>query len=381
MASLIQFGFRTDEALTIAEDAISYATTATNNLIYETGLNSPYRILVEAQIYVYDQFVILLKNLEQELRLIFFELLGFSALAARQARGTLKFELLQTRIENTYFSKGFPVRATNGKLFLTERTLLIPAGSKLGYVDAIAAEPGSDGNLPPYNINQALKVIDTEFTVTNESSSSGGTNGEKIVDLQARVGAFIRGSSLVTKLDVYNYIKQTYPRLTLTVDNDEDLIDVDIYACYINGDTLTPSDFTIINNDIRQRMPLGIRSVELHRMDVITLFLHVIVSINRASVATQIANDINYRLRQYLYPGNFVQTVGATRGIVVNNELTRIANGLYIDYVQSVSVGLNEESVYANNFVFNPINQRVRVGTIKVTMIQGDFVDNRTFTQ
>lgn len=381
MASLIQFGFRVDEALSITEDAIKYANTVTNNLLYETGLNSPYRILVEAQIYVYDQFVILLKNLEQELRLIFFELLGFSALAARPATVTLKFELNQTRTENTFFRVNFPVRASNGKLFLTQRTLIIPAGSKIGYVSAIATQPGNDGNLPPFTINQALQVIDTAFTVTNESRSQGGTNGESVADLQARVGIFIRGSSLITKNDVYNYIRETYPNLTLTVDNDNELITVDIYVCRINGDTLTPNEFTAMNNDIQNRMPLGIRSVTLHRMEVITVYIHVIVSINRASVANTIANEINTRIRQYLYPGNFVQTLGATKGIVINNELTRVANGIYIDYVQSVAIGLNEESAYSQNFVFNPINQRVRVGTLKVTMVQNDFVSTQTFTE
>ena len=381
MPSLIQFGFRRDEALTITDDAISYAVNVTNNLLYETGLNSPYRILVEAQIYVYDQFVILLKNLEQELRLIFFELLGFSPLAARQATATLKFELPAARTENTYFRSGFPVRATNGKLFLLTRTLIIPSGSRIGYVSAIAAQAGSDGNLPRFTINQGLLTIDSEYLVTNESPSTGGSNGEQIVDLQTRVGYFIRGSGLVTKKDIYNFIRENYPNYTITVNNDQDVATVDVYACYRNGDSLTPTDYTVLNTELQNRIPLGVRSITLHRMDVVTVFIEVIVAINRTTVTNFIAPDINARLRAYIQPYNQRQVEGSTRGIIINNELTRVASGLYIDYIQAVNIGLNEESAYGQNFAFNPINQRVKIGTVKVVMVQNDFTEIQTFTK
>lgn len=379
MPSLINFTINTAQALTMAEDAIKYANTITRNLLYDTGLNSPYRILLEAQIYIYDRFLVILKNAERELRLIFFELLGFAPLVATNAKVNLKFELQQSRPnENTYFTAGFPVKAENGFIFLTDKILLIPPGSRVGYVTATSSKPGIDGNLGPYKINQGLQTIDVAYTVTNESSSYDGRLGESIDDLAARVAQYIRRNGLISRKDWYDYVKEINPRIVSTIVADTPF-NIEVYACLSDGSALNSNELSTLDNELQLRKPLGVESISIAPIEVLKLFVRVIASIYDTSMAASVANEINNRMRIFLKPDNIRQVEGNSTGIILNDDLRRVIHQTKVDYIQSVSIGLNEYVDYGQNYAFDPIVQRVILGGLEIQLIKGDFVQTFNF--
>lgn len=378
MPSLINFTVNVSESLTMVEDAIVYANTVTRNLLYDTGLNSPFRILLEAQIYIYERFLIILKNAERELRLIFFELIGFTPQTAINARVNLKFELVEPRAnENTYFKQGFPVKAENGIIFLTDRILVIPPGSRVGYVAATSSKPGIDGNLGPFRINQALQVIDVAFTVTNESASTGGRNGETIEDLANRAGQFIRRNGLISQKDWYDFVKEYNPRIVSSIIAEEPY-KIEVYACLNDGSALTPAQLGGLDTELQNRKPLGVESIIVAPITVIRASIIVIGSITAVSIAEGVANDINKRLRTFVRPDNLRQVEGNSRGIILNDDLKRIVHQTRIDYIQTISIGEDAITAYGQNFEFDPIVERVTVSTITVTLIKDDY--NGTFT-
>lgn len=380
MASLINFSYSTEEALSIIEEAINYTNSVTNNLLYDTGLNSPYRILLEAQVYIYNTFLNRLRDAEREIRLIFFELLGFTPKVAAKAKVRLKFELLEARPnDNTYFRQNFPVRAETGVIFSTDTILLIPAGNKIGYVNATCLKAGTEGNVGRFKVNQALQVIDVDFTVTNESNSTGGLAGESISDLQTRVGIFIRGSSILTDVDIYNYTKTLFPNLVLSIDSNEPGT-MQVYACYANGDSLNPFDYNRLLTELERRKPLGLINLTVNNIQTVTTYMEVRGALRFPQDAPRLANDINTELRKYLVVSNPRQVDDNTKGIIILNELERVIGRTQIDYVSNVKIGLNPETAYGQNFIFDHIVSRVRLGVLKVILIKDDFTYEATFT-
>lgn len=367
--ALLNFTYKTSEALSVVDEAISYAIQATKNLIYSTDLNSPYRILVEAQVSVYNQFLERLADAERELTLMFLEIMGVVPLASRSAKVTLKFELLNFSSQTIYFKKGFPVRATNGVIFLTDSILSIPSGSKTGFVGATAITEGAEGNLPPNTITQPLQVISTPFSVTNEQGATLGSDGESVLMAQLRLSAMIRKSGLITADNYIEFVKTQIPDAVVSVNSPEPN-QISLFVSKEDGTLLTTEEKRSLNGMLQSYKMIGLESLTVNDLNIITVFVEVIGSVRIVSEAENIARDINQILRNYLAPSNNRQIDENTRGIIILNEVERQINKSQIDFIQTVRIGLTIDSAYGQNFVFNPISQRVKLGFLRVTLIK-----------
>ncbi|NJL54222.1 hypothetical protein HC928_02900 [bacterium] len=365
--ALINFSYDNESLLSIVENAINYAVSVTNNLLYQTNLNSPYRILVEAQTSVYNQFLIALEGANNELILMFLEIMGIVPQVAKSARVILKFEVLSYTSNVTYFERNFPVRATNGTIFLTNGILSIPSGTRFGFIEAVADREGIEGNLPPNSITQALRVIQVPFTVTNDSWSYGGTKGESLLEAQERLSQMVRRTGLVTESDYRLFVSE---RLESVVSLNSGLNQVEIYVCHANGELLTDNEFNELNSELQLYKPLGLETLELRHIDVILVFVEVIGSIRAVSDPIRVSNEINSILRSYLTPSNDRQVDENTSGIILINELERQINLSQIDFIQTVKIGLSESTAYGQNFIFDSIYQRVKLDKLKTVLIK-----------
>lgn len=367
--ALLNFTYKTSEALSVVDEAISYAIQATNNLLYTTDLNSPYRILVEAQVSVYNQFLERLAEAERELTLMFLEIMGIVPLASRSAKVTLRFDLINFSTQTIYFRKGFPVRATNGIIFLTDGILAIPSGAKTGFIGATAITEGAEGNLPPNTITQPLQVISTPFSVTNEQSATLGSDGESILAAQLRLSAMIRKSGLVTGDNYIQFITEQIPDSVVSVHSPIPN-QVEVFVSRDDGTPLTLDQKRELNGLLQTYKMIGLESLTVRDLEIINVFVEVIGSVRIVSEAENIARNINQILRNYLKPSNNRQIDENTSGIIILNEVERQINKSQIDFIQTVRIGLSVDSAYGQNFVFNPINQRVKLGFLRVTLIK-----------
>lgn len=372
MSGLLDFTYSIDDQLSIVEAAINYAVAITNNILYTTDLNSPYRILVEAQSHVYNQYLERLADVNYEITLLFYRILGFEAKAARAARVTLKFELVNLQADTKYFRQGFPVRATNGVIFVTESALAITSGAKIGYVTAVATTEGLDGNLPPLSINQPLQQIDVPFSVTNEVAAIEGQGGESTRELEIRVGEFIRKNGLITEPDYIRFIQNLVPTAIVSAVSNAPS-EIDIFVAYKDGTPLTSLDLRTVESQLNTYKMLGISRLTINSIDTLDLFVEVIASIVIAGDAQIIADEINSALREYLVPNNQKQAEGNQRGIIIVNELERQLANTNLDYVQTIRLGLDSDTAYEQNFAFDWVSQRVRLGQLKVTLIRDSF--------
>lgn len=371
--SLLDFVYPIDEQLSIVEAAINYAVSITNSIIYQTDLNSPYRVLVEAQVYVYNDYLKRLSDVNYEITLLFFRILGFDARAARPARTTLKFELVNFQSDTKYFRQGFPIRATNGIIFLTESALAITAGAKIGYVTAIASREGTDGNLPELTISQPLQQIDVPFSVTNEMVAREGQDGETTRELEIRVSDFIRKNGLITEPDYVSFVKDLVPTAIVSAVSPDPTV-VNVYTSYADGTPLTPADQRLVDTQLNQYKMLGISQLVIRPIETLDLYIEIIASIIIAGDAQSIADTINQALQQYIVPNNIKQSEGNQRGIIIVNEIERQLSDTNIDYIQTVRIGLDADTAYSQNFAFNAVTQRVRLDSLRVTLIRDTFV-------
>lgn len=367
--SLLDYVYPVEGQLSLVEQAINYAVSATNNILYRTDLNSPYRVLVEAQVYVYNQFLQRLSDVNYELTILFFRILGFEARAARASRAILKFELVNVAQQNVYFRQGFPVRATNGIIFLTDNPLAITAGAKIGYVGATATTEGLDGNVPALTINQPLQQIEVPFSVTNESPASDGQNGETLRELEVRVSDIIRKNGLVTEDDYIRFVREKIPTAVVSATSPNPG-EINVYCSYYDGNPFTPSDQRWIENELNTYKMLGVSRLTVSPIETLTLYIEVIAAIVVAEDGQNIAKDINNRLRSYLQPNNPKQSEGNQKGLIIINEVERRLANTGIDYIQAVKIGLDAETAYEQNFAFNCITQRVKLGRLKVTLFK-----------
>jgi hypothetical protein len=370
--SLLDFTYPVEAQLSIVEAAINYTVSITNNILYKTDLNSPYRILVEAQSYIYNQYLIRLADVNYEITLLFFRILGFEARAARESRTVLKFELVNFQSATKYFRQGFPVRATNGFIFVTESALAITAGAKIGYVTAVSTTPGSQGNLPALTINQPLQQIDVPFSVVNEVAATEGQDGESTRELEIRVSEFIRKNGLITEPDYIRFIQELIPTAIASVISPMPS-EIDVFVAYVDGTPLVPSDSRRLETELNLYKMLGISRLRINSIETLDLYIEVIASIVVAGEAQNIADSINQVLRLYLVPNNLKQSEGNQRGIIIVNEIERQLANTNLDFIQTIRLGLDQSSAYEQNFAFEYVSQRVRLGKLKVTLIRDTF--------
>jgi len=370
--SLLDFVYPIDSQLSMVEDAINYTVSITNNILYRTDLNSPYRILVEAQVYIYNRYLERLADVNYELTLLFFRILGFEAKAARAARVTLKFELVNVQSGTKYFRQGFPVRATNGTIFLTESSLAITSGAKIGYATAVASTEGIDGNVPELTITQPLQQIDVPFSVVNETAAREGQNGETTRELEVRVSDYIRKNGLITEHDYIRFVRELIPTAVVSAIS-TDPSEIDVYVAYEDGTPLTPNDQRMVSNQLDTYKMLGISRLTLRSIETFDLYVEVIASIVIAEDAQTIADEINTKLRSYLVPSNPKQAEGNQRGIIIVNEVERQLSNTGIDYIQTIRLGLDVDTAFEQNFAFNSVTNRVRLNRLKVTLIRESF--------
>lgn len=370
--SLLDFVYPIDAQLSIVEAAIDYALTITNNILYKTDLNSPYRILVEAQSYIYNQYLNRLADVNYEITLLFFRILGFEAKAARSSNVTLKFELVNVSESSKYFRQGFPVRATNGIIFVTDSPLVITSGAKIGYVNATATTEGIEGNLPPLTINQPLQQIDVPFSVTNETEARNGQNGESTRDLEIRVSEFIRKNGLITESDYIKFIQESIPSAVVSVIS-QDPGSVDVFISYSDGTPLSTADLRNITSELNRYKMLGINQIMINPIETLNIYIEVIASIVIAGDAPTLADQVNQALRSYLVPNNLKQSEGSQKGLIIVNEIERQLAQINLDYIQTIRIGLDESTAYEQNFAFNPVSQRCKLGKTRVTLIRDNF--------
>lgn len=372
---LIDFSYNRNQQLTIVEQAINYAVALTNNLIYITDLNSPYRILVEAQVYCYNQFLQRLQEVDRALTLTFLEIMGIVPRVASASRVYLKFSLLGYSANNIYFVKGFPVRASNGLIFVTESLISIPSGSMTGLVSAVCLTEGADGNVPPNTITQALQTISVPFTVTNEAAAIEGSSGESMLDAQMRLSALIRKSGLVTENDYRVFCRETIPKLVVSVTSPVPS-QIAIYVCRYNGELLTTPELTSLRSNLVQNSFIGIDSLTVQNLEILDVFMEIVGSVRRMSNPESVALEIKNIIFSYLMPDNPRQIDENTAGIILINEVERQVNKSFVDFIQSVRIGLTESSAYGQNFVFNEKTQRVRIFQLKVTLIRDSNIES-----
>lgn len=377
--SWLSFKFTPRAALTVVEDAIRYAVGVTNQLLYETDLNSPFRLLVEAQTYIYNQYLIVLEQVEDALILKFLSLFSFAPATARVARVNLRFEIITGTppTDNTYIQKGFPVRATNGLIFTTDTMLLIPVNTSIGFVYATCTRPGLYGNVARDTVTLPLQTINVPLKVTNPEEGLEGLDGEEVIDAQFRLSQFIRLNGLITLQNYIDFIREVVPRAIVSAESLEPNT-VSIWVANFNGASLNQNQFQSLQGMLDRYKMIGMGAVELNEITTLNVYIEVVCALDYVTRAQQAATGVAFSLCSYVKPDNLKQGAFNTAGILILNDLERVAaQGSTIDYVQGMKIGLTPDTAYGQNFTFNPNSERVRCDRIRVVLIKANY--QRTF--
>lgn len=380
--SFLRFKYTPKQALTIVEDAIQYAVAVTKNLLYETDLNSPFRLLVESQAYIYNQFLITLELAENALTTKFLEIMGFAPEISEFARVRLKFELLSASppTENTYIRKGFPVRATNGLIFVTDAVLLIPQNTTIGYVWATATKAGAYGNVAANTVTLPLQTINIPLSVTNLERAVSGKDGESLIDAQFRLAAFIRKNGLITAQDYIDFVREQIPNAIVSVASLEPNT-VSLWVANFDGSTLNRNQFSTLQGNIDRFKMIGLGTVAINDIQVLKVYIEVVAAIAFPSQAGIAADEIRDLVFNYVSPENIRQTAVNTAGLIILNDLERVINAARIDYIQGVKIGLEETTAYGQNFEFNQNSQRVKCDRLRVVLIRDTYQLIKDYTR
>ena len=379
---LIDFRLTVKQALTIVEDAIQYAVAITQNLLYETDLNSPFRLLVEAQTYIYNQFIIILGEVENTMTLKFLEIMGFTPELSSFARVKLRFELLTSvpPSQNNYIRKGFPVRATNGLIFTTDSVLLIPSNTTVGYVWATATRAGNFGNVAANTVTQPLQTINYSLGVTNPEKAVSGTDGETINDAMFRLGASIRKNGLITVDNYQAFVKELIPNAIVNVGSLQPNT-VSVWVSTESGSLLSPNQMTQLTNKLNENRILGLEEIVVNDIITINVYVEVIAMISFPSQAERAAIEVRDLIFSFLVPSNNRQVQGNTAGIIIINDLERIINAARIDYISTVKIGTTPDTSFTQNFTFDPLSNRVYCSQLRVVLIKDSFQLIKDFVQ
>lgn len=380
--AFLQFKYTPKQALTIVEDAIQYAVAVTKNLLYETDLNSPFRLLVEAQTYIYNRFLLTLEQAETALTTKFLEIIGFPPAFADVAKVRLKFELssLNPPTENVYIRKGFPVRSTNGLIFVTDAVLLIPANTTIGYVWASATIAGAFGNVAANTLTLPLQSINYPLTVTNPEKATGGKDGETISDATFRLAAFIRKNGLITAQNYVDFIREQIPNAIVSVASLEPNT-VTVWVANSNGENLNSNQFATLQGNLERFKMIGLGSITVNQIEVLKVYIEVVASITLVSQAGIAADEVRDQVFGYVVPDNIRQVSQNTAGILILNDLERVINFARVDVISGVKIGLTPDTAFGQNFEFNPNSQRVKCDRLRVVLIRDSYQLIRDYTR
>lgn len=372
--AFLNFKYTAKQALTITEDAIQYAIAVTQNLLYETDLNSPLRLLVEAQTYIYNQFLLKLQQAETAIEIKFLEIIGFPPADASNARVKLKFTIDTTSppSENVYIKKAFPVRSTNGIIFVTDTTLLIPVNTTVGYVWATAIRSGAYGNVEPDTITLPLQTINYPLRVTNPEKATSGKDGESVQDATFRLAAFIRKNGLITSQDYVDFIREQIPYAIVSVASISPNT-VSVWVANANGENLNSNQYATLQGNLDRFKMIGMGEIAVNSIEILKVYVEVVASITLVSQASIASEEIRDLIFGYLNPDNIRQTAINTSGIIILNDLERVINNSRIDVIQGVKIGLSIDTAYGQNFEFNPNSQRIKCDRLRVVLIRDQF--------
>ena len=106
--------------------------------------------------------------------------IGIMRNPALRATGEVKFE----GDDGTTIEEGFLVETEDGLQFETTEEVEIEAGEATADIRAI--EPGTDGNVPASIITEIVNPVEGLDSVTNEESTTGGSNKETDAELRQR---------------------------------------------------------------------------------------------------------------------------------------------------------------------------------------------------
>lgn len=151
--------------------------------------------------------------------------LDVQRLDEQPARTTLRFELSALRQQSVLVPQDTRVRASDGEIvFKTIAPLVIPAGQRVGEVDALADPPGIDGNgYLPGEVSELLDAVAYIAEVSNLTVSAGGSERESDEAYRQRIKEAPTRFSLAGPRGAYIFhAKGAHP----------DIVDVDIITNY-----------------------------------------------------------------------------------------------------------------------------------------------------
>lgn len=364
MAEIIDFNIELinqEIALNLVEDAILYAAQITQNRLIDSSINSPFRFLLEAQIFVYGKILDTLSLANNELEDGLYRMLGYQIADNSFSKVLLKFELLQSYALPVYVFKAYPVSSTGGLLFLTEEILTIAPNSKIGYVFATCATSGEAGNVEAYTINNPRQLLSFNVMVTNESSAAGGSSKESLVSAQRELALAISNTTIVNAANYQYQLEKLNPNYfcnVVTVSS----FNLSIYLGKKDGGTVQDNELIEVQNLFNRIKYIGLENIQVFRMSITSLFIEVVLSVSDPYSFTEsraIADTIH----------NLFINSKTFKGVVILEQIKRAITSYSFDYLQTARIGTSVNNAAGNNFVYNANTENVNASQVRVTLI------------
>ena len=136
---------------------------------------------------------------------------GIKRNPASYATATLQFSLQNARTSATSIPAGTRVSTNSGVYFMTSSYVEIPAGLLTATVQGVALEAGvTANNIPAGNIVQIVDPVPYIYTVTNTTTSVGGSDIEDDESLTERIYLYPSSYSTAGAEAAYIYWAKTY---------------------------------------------------------------------------------------------------------------------------------------------------------------------------
>ena len=170
------------------------------------------------------------------------EMFGVERLPAAAAKCTLEFTLSSKQSASVTIPLGTRVTTDGNTYFVTEKTLVIAAGSTTGQVDAVALETGAKYN--GFVAEQIKYIVDNVpylKGVKNINETSGGSDGETDDNYRERIRLVHESFSTAGCADGYIYWAKTAGAGDVTV-NSPSAGEVNVYVLKTDGTIPTAND-------------------------------------------------------------------------------------------------------------------------------------------
>ena len=262
--------------------------------------------------------------------------LGSSAIAQ------LTFYLSAPRTTPFVIPEGFEVVGGSGQFsFKTEAVLTIPAGASSGTVSAIAANVGSQYNLPAYTINQITQPLAFLASVTNIEPSQGGAEAETVEAAISRGLVALRSRNPVSAVDFELRAQEimgsgSRAKAIGLLAPDKVTRQPGAIHLFLLSPSAEPANPAIINrvfSGISDSLMLG-TSLYVSPMDLMPVEARIIVKIQAGANPNTVVSDLWAAYQEYLSPAAYEP--GETLLIKEVEHSLRFVAG--IDYIEELQL-------------------------------------------